>query len=55
VIVAVNLSGKPIDDAITLEGQTGQIKVLYGISKPRIITNIIAVHMPAYGVEVWGM
>jgi glycosidase len=55
LIVAVNLSGKEIDATITLEGNNGAIRILYGTSKPRIITNIIAVHLPAYGVEVWRM
>jgi glycosidase len=55
VIVAVNLSDKPTDVAIDLEGKNGKLKVIYGISKPRITTNTLAAHLPAYGIEVWGM
>jgi glycosidase len=55
VIVAVNLSGKPIDAAISLEGKASPVRILYGASKPRIIAGIIGAHLPAYGVEVWGM
>ncbi|MDB5140141.1 MAG: Alpha-amylase precursor [Mucilaginibacter sp.] len=55
LIVAINLSDKSVDDAITLDGKGSIPKILYGASKPRIINNIIAVHLPAYGVEVWEM
>jgi alpha-amylase len=55
LIVAINLSDKPIEDAITLEGKAAPLKVLFGTSKPRVITNIIAVHLPAYGIGVWSM
>jgi alpha-amylase len=56
IIVAVNLSDKPIDDAITIDAASGSlIRVLYGASKPRVITNIIAVHLSAYDINVWEM
>jgi len=56
LIAAVNLSDKAIDAAITIEGKNGPIKVIYGTSKPVLTNNNnIAVHLPAYGIEVWGM
>ena len=55
VVVAVNLSDKPVEAAITLNGKNGPMRVLSGTAKPKTITNIIAVHLPAYGVGVWGM
>jgi alpha-amylase len=55
LIVAVNLSEKPIDAAITLEGKTGPIRVIYGASSPRVAANTITTNLPAYGVEVWRM
>jgi glycosidase len=55
LIVAVNLSDKPIDAAVKFEGKATTIKVLYGISKPLITPDIITVHLPAYGIEVFGL
>jgi len=56
LIVVVNLSDKPIDDAISMEDfKITPIKVIYGTAKPKVITNIITMNLPAYGVEVLSM
>ncbi len=55
VIVAINLSDQPVEDTIELEGKNTPVKIIYGSSKPKLINNIISVHIPAYGIEVWGM
>ncbi|MDF2432818.1 MAG: alpha-amylase [Mucilaginibacter sp.] len=55
LMVAINLSDQPIEDAITLDRKGGIPKVLYGVSQPRLIANLIAIHLPAYGIEVWEM
>jgi alpha-amylase len=55
IIVAVNLSDKPINGNITAENGTGPLKIIYGTSTPQFIANIITLHLPAYGVAVLGM
>lgn len=55
VIVAANLSDKPMDVAIDLQGKNGLVKVLYGSSKPVLTNSTIAINLPAYGVVVLGM
>jgi alpha-amylase len=55
VIVAVNLSDKPVDASIDLKGKNEPVKVLYGSSKPVLTNNTIAVNLPAHGIEVLGM
>jgi alpha-amylase len=55
IIVAVNLSNKPVETAVSLTGQSGPLKVLYGGPKPTLTNNVVTVTLPAYGVEVLGM
>lgn len=55
VIVAVNLSDKPADAIISVEGENGPVKMIYGGLKPIVTNNTLSVHLPAYGVGVWGI
>lgn len=55
LIVAVNLSDKETDAAISLEGDTKQLKTLYGSSELHIVNNSIAIHLHPYEVIVCGM
>jgi alpha-amylase len=54
VIVAVNLSEKPVNVTITRDDGVG-LNVLYGTAKPVADGNSITVQLPAYGVEVLGI
>ncbi|MDB5088146.1 MAG: Alpha-amylase precursor [Mucilaginibacter sp.] len=53
VIVAVNLSGKPVSANITRQDDSG-LKMLSGTAKAVIKDSSISVNLPAYGVAVWG-
>jgi len=51
-IVAVNLSDKPMSTNISHDGGR-TLKVLYGTAKSLINNDVIAVNLPAYGIQVW--
>jgi len=55
VIVAINLSDKPVDVTMKAEGKSGFIKILHGSAKPISRGDAITESLPAYGVEVLGM
>ena len=55
VIVAVNLSDKPVETTISTEGKNTPVKVLFGSEKPVLDGDIIKVKLRAYGIEVWEM
>jgi len=52
LIVAVNLSASQADAAITLEGKTSPLTILYGGAKPNKTGNNVSLSLPAYGIEV---
>jgi alpha-amylase len=55
VIVAVNLSDKPVDAVVSLDGKNSAIKVIYGNAKPILANNTLKIQMAVYGIEVFGM
>jgi glycosidase len=55
IIVAVNLSDKPVDTNISLKQKNGPLKVLNGVDMPQLTNTTMALHLPAYGVAVFAM
>jgi glycosidase len=54
IVVAVNLSDKPVVVVIDTNNGAGSLKVVYGKGKPTISGSFISENLPAYGVEVLG-
>jgi len=52
LVVAVNLSNKPVDVSISVKSHANLVNVLYGAAKPTASGNSIDESLPAYGVEV---
>lgn len=56
LVVVVNLSDKPISDAVSMEKfKMTAINMIYGTAKSKVIANTITMNLPAYGVEVLSM
>jgi glycosidase len=52
ILVAVNLSDKPVEASFDVQSGGGHVNVLYGVAKPILNYNTVKLSLPAYGVEV---
>jgi glycosidase len=52
IVVAVNLSDKPVEVNINLKAGAGPFNLVYGAAKPVVSRNSVSESLPGYGIEV---